>query len=520
MHPSYFTLSPLFKYLKPYGIIALFSGALLPFGFSPFHLPGLALLGLAFFFTQLSHGLTIRGKPGRTKACLTGFIFGLGYLGFGVSWVYVSIHDYGHLNIILSGIITLLFIAYLSLFTGFVAYLYHRLAHHRSKLTQCLIFSALWCLGEYARSTLFTGFPWMLLGFGQLDTPLKFLLPLIGVYGVSFLACFAATCLSMLLQEKKLRRLSWLITFMGLLIMPVALKNVAWTKQQLHPISIGIIQANLSMRDKWDDALFWQVLSYYKNEIEKLLGQTQLIIMPESAIPAPRSYVSDFLDSMHQKSQTSNTAILLGIPEEPSEHTYYNSLLAFGAASGTYQKKHLVPFGEFIPKPFQWIMNWLSIPLTNISEGLHDQPLIEVFHHPIATLICYELAYPNLLREQLPAAEWIVSISDDGWFGHSFAMYQQLQMAQALSVQTGRYQIVANNDGLSSVINAQGVLIKSLPAYQAGILKSAIYASTGASPWVIWGDKPVLLFSFMIVLSGLLQRFRTYRVSRLVQDLP
>ena len=520
MRLFHITLGYLLKCFKPYWIIALFSGALLPFGFAPFHLPGLALLGLTFFFAQLSYGLTTSGKSGRTQAFMTGFAFGLGYLGFGVSWVFVSIHDYGHLNFVLSGLITLLFVAYLSLFTGVVAYLYQRLAVHRAKLTRCLMFSALWCFGEYARATLLTGFPWMLLGFGQIDTPLKFLLPVIGVYGVGFLACFAASCLAILSQEKKSNQLSWLMAFMGLLIAPMALKDTPWTDQQNNAVSVGVIQANLSMRDKWDEALFWKVLGYYKKETEKLMGKTQLIVMPESAIPAPDSYVSDFLDAMHQQSQASNTAILLGIPEEPSQNTYYNSLLALGTASGSYQKKHLVPFGEFIPKPFQRIINWLSIPLTNITAGRHDQPLIEVNHHPIATLICYELAYPNLLREQLPAAEWIVSISDDGWFGHSFAMYQQLQMAQVLSVQTGRYQIVANNDGLSSVINTQGVIIKSLPAYQSGILKSTIYPSTGASPWVIWGDKPVLLFSFMIVVSGLLQKLRSYRLSRLVQDLP
>lgn len=510
----------LFTCFKPYLIIALFSGALLPFGFAPFHLPGLALLGLTFFFAQLSYGLTTtHGRSGREQAFFTGVAFGLGYFGFGVSWVFVSIHNYGHLNILLSAFITLLFVAWLSLFTGMVAYLYQRLAVHRAKLTRCLMFSALWCLGEYARATVLTGFPWMLLGFGLIDTPLKYLLPVIGIYGVGFLACFAASCLAILTQEKKFAQMPWLMAFIGLLVAPMALKDASWTEQQDHPVSVGVIQANLSMRDKWDDALFWQVLNHYKKETEKLMGNTQLIVMPESAIPAPDSYVSDFLSAMHQQSLASHTAILLGIPEEPTQETYYNALLALGTASGSYQKKHLVPFGEFIPKPFQRIINWLSIPLANITEGRHDQSLVEVDHHPIATLICYELAYPNLLREQLPAAEWIVSISDDGWFGHSFAMYQQVQMAQALSVQTARYQIVANNDGLSSIINAQGSIIKSLPPYQAGILKSEIYPSTGATPWVIWGDLPVLFFSFMMVISGVLQQLRTYRLLRIEQKV-
>lgn len=503
------------KHFNPRWLLAFLSGILLPFGFAPFHLPGLSLLGLAFFFALLNNGRCKTNPSTQKQAFLTGFIFGLGYLGLGVSWVFISIHDYGHLNILLSGLLTFLFIAYLSLFTGAVGYLYHILARHQSKFVLCLLFSALWCLAEYARATLLTGFPWMLLGFGLIDTPLKYLLPVIGVYGVGFLACFAACALATLFQAPKSTQLPWLILFIGLLIAPSFLKHVDWTTQEnQNPVSVSVIQANLSMRDKWDEALFWTVLTHYKTETEKLLGKTSLVVMPESAIPAPDSYVGDFLSAIHQKSQASNTAILLGIPEEPTHDTYYNSLIALGTANGSYQKKHLVPFGEFIPKPFQQIINWLSIPIANITEGRHDQPLVEVNHHPIATLICYELAYPNLLREQLPAAEWIVSISDDGWFGHSFAMYQQQQMAQALSIQTGRYQIVANNDGLSSVINSQGRIIKSLPAYKAGILKSKILPSIGITPWVAWGDQPVLFSCLLIMLSGMLQSYRMFRISR------
>lgn len=486
---------------------ALLSGALLPFGFAPFHLPGLTFIGLALFSAQLSSGLSVSGRIGRRRAFKTGFSFGLGYLGFGVSWVFVSIHEYGHLNYILSSIITLLFIAYLALFLGLFAFTYHLTSINRSKWVCCIMFSALWCLAEYLRSTVLTGFPWMLLGFGQIDTPLKFLLPIVGIYGVSFVTCLAACILAIAIQEKTRRHaLPWLLTSVSIILSPTLLSKHSWTSQQTTPISVGIIQANLSMRDKWDEALFWTLVEYYKKKSEQLMPSKQLIVMPESAIPAPESYVSDLLDHLHQKAQEFNTTILLGIPVESSRNIYYNSLIALGMGTGSYQKKHLVPFGEFIPNPFQQIMDWLSIPISNMTSGSHYQPLVKVNNHPIATLICYELAYPALLREQLPEAEWIVSISDDGWFGHSFAMYQQLQMAAAESIQTGRFQVVANNDGLSSVIDAEGNIVKSLPAYKAGILNSQIFASTGSTPWVMLGDTPVILLSLLIFFLGLAMR--------------
>jgi apolipoprotein N-acyltransferase len=472
----------------------LIAGLLLPFGFSPFHLPGLAILGIALLYAQLKDQTP-------KQAFLTGFVFGLGFLGLGVSWIYVSIHEYGHLNIVLSSFITLLFIFYLAIFPALVAILYNRLSIKCSLLSSCVLFSALWCLGEYLRATVASGFPWLLLGFGQLDTPLKYLLPLVGVYGVSFLTCLAATCLATTVQTTKLRRYLWLTAFVGLLLAPSVLKYKQWTKSDTAPISIGIIQSNLSMRDKWDESLFWQLVQQYKNNIEQLIGKKDLIVLPESAIPVPENYVTDFLDTIDFEAKQHNTTVLLGIPQSASldESSYYNTIIALGSGEGHYIKQHIVPFGEYIPKPFQRIINWLEVPISNLKPGRSNQSLIHVSNHPIAALICYELAYPQLLRNQLPDAEWIVSVSDDGWFGHSLAMYQHLQMAQVLSMQTGRYQVVSNNDGLSSIIDTQGQIVNSLPAFSNGILESTIYPSSGASPWVYYGDMPILLMCLFLI---------------------
>jgi apolipoprotein N-acyltransferase len=504
-------------------LLPLFSGALLPLGFAPFHLPGFATLGIAIFFYYLTYSLPERytnaPKNIRNKAFLSGVLFGLGFMGVGVSWVFVSIHEYGHLNDFISGIITLVFVAYLSLYTGILAYFYHRLAIPRSKFWNCALFSALWCLGEYARANFFTGFPWLLLGHAQMDTPLNALLPIVGVYGASFVACLSACFLAMTLQRERRKQIPWLCAFVGILIVPLLYKNTIWVESKKSSVSVGVIQANMSMQDKWDERVFWQVVRYYTKKTDELLGKTQLIVLPESAIPAPSSYVTDLLDSLHQKGLDANTSILLGVPEELSPNQYFNSMIGLGKASGTYRKRHLVPFGEFIPHPFQTLMNWLSIPLADISKGGQGQSLVWVKNHAIATLICYEIAYPNLLREQLPEAQWIVSISDDGWFGHSFAMYQQLQIAQVLSAQAGRYQVVANNDGLSSVLDFQGQIVDSLPAYKAGILKSRIYPATGSTPWVAYGDNPMLIFILAIIFVVTIRQFRTLRIATQISQL-
>lgn len=481
-----------------------FAGILLPFGFAPFHFPGLAILGMALLFAEL-HGKSLK------QSLLTGFIFGLGFMGLGVSWIYVSIHAYGHLNVVISVLITSILIGYIALFPALISALYNLLSKARSQLFLCFLFSALWCIGEFLRSTCLGGFPWLLLGFGQIDTPLKFLLPIIGVYGVGFLTCLSATLLVTSTKARTSKfKIIWLTAFVVILIIPIGFQPLNWSKIKPNPISVGVIQANLSMRDKWDETIFWQLLKRYQQDTDALIGKKQLIVMPESAIPVPANYVGDFLDDMNQRAKHAKSTLLLGIPKATTsaETEYYNTLTTLGLGKGSYSKQHLVPFGEYIPGPFKQLMTWLSLPTSNMKAGQSNQSLITVQKHPIATLICYELAYPELLRKQLPLAEWIVSISDDGWFGHSLAVHQQLQMAQVLSMQTGRYQILANNDGLSSIIDDHGNLSDSLPAFSSGVLEGVIYPATGASPWVLVGDQPILFLSLFI---GLIAFFKQRR---------
>ena len=488
-----------------YLIPSFVAGLLLPFGFAPFHFPGLAILGLVLLYRLLQ-------QKTRRQTLMIGLSFGLGFFGLGVSWVCVSIHTYGHLHLLLACGITLLFVGYLALFTGLFALSYHALACPQSTVYNAILFAALWCASEYLRANFLSGFPWLLLGFGQMDTPLKLLLPVIGVYGVGFFACFAAACLA--LETRSTRaHITKLTSVVALLLSPLALQSIPWGSTSTHPIPISVIQANLSMRDKWDDALFWQLLNTYQSHIEHSIAQGNLIVLPESAIPLPPSYIADYLEHLHEKAKTRDSAILMGVPlpTNPQETNYFNAMITLGAADGTYLKQHLVPFGEYIPKPFQTLMDWLSLPNANMQPGRPHQSLIRVQTYPVATLICYELAYPQLLRAQLPEAAWIVSISDDGWFGHSFAMYQQLQMAQVLSMQTARFQVVANNDGLSSVINTKGEITASLPAFRAGVLQAEIQPTTGQTPWVILGDSPALFLCALIIL-------RAFVRSRLVKN--
>ena len=419
---------------------AFTSGLLLPLGFAPFHLPGLAILSLALLFLQITNC-----SP--KHAFMIGFTFAVGLFGLGTSWVYNSIHTYGHLNLILSSLITLIFIAFLSFYIGLFSLVYAKINHKLPTFISPFLFSSLWLFTEYFRSTVFTGFPWLLLGFGQIDSPLKHLLPIIGVLGVSWVTALASGFLALAINKNNPKKILWLVLFITLLITPSALNHKTWTTTHHEPISVGVIQADLSMRDKWNSGLYQKIKTHYQETSTDLMSHTNLIVMPESAIPLPTSYAGDILNTLDAKADTSQSGILLGIPH-PSltqpEH-YHNALVGLGHARGIYAKQHLVPFGEYIPNALKTFTQWLNLPNPSLTHGDAHQTPITFNQYTLASLICYEVAYPTLLRAQLPKAAFIVSISDDGWFGHSFAIYQQLQMAQALSKQTERFQIVSNN---------------------------------------------------------------------------
>ncbi|QBR84119.1 apolipoprotein N-acyltransferase [Legionella israelensis] len=478
------------------------AGLLFPLGYSPFNYPGLTLLSLAFFYAYLVQETSFK------QTVLASFSYGIGLFGLGVSWVIISVHDYGHLNYILSGCVTFIFILYLSSYVAFTGSVFYFIGNKKNPLISGLIFSALWCISEFSRATLFTGFPWLLAGTSQIDVPLKFLAPVIGSYGLSFIACFSASLLANSMRKNGVKRYIYLAVFVALLIFPLLLKSIQWTRLAEQPLTTAIIQANLSMRDKWDESLFWQILNHYQEKTEKYLGK-DLIVMPESAIPLPGSYVEDFLQSIDKKAKTAKTAVVLGILQSTEEEmAYSNSIITLGKASGEYSKRHLVPFGEYIPALFRSVNKLLMLPEPGLISGPFKQPSIRIKHMPVASLICYEIAYPSLLRQQMPEARWIISVSDNGWFGHSLASYQQIQMARVLSLQTGRFQVIANNDGLSSIINEKGTVIDSLPPFSSGVLQSAIYSATGTTPWIIWGDKPAIIFCFLILIFSLLLKIK------------
>lgn len=470
----------------------LFWGALVPFGFAPFDLHAFLWLGVLFFYLQLEY-------QNSKKNFQSGYLFGIGLHLIGTSWIDISIHEYGHVHAILAAFMTMLFVLLMASFYGLMSVCYQFLKTHVSPALRPLFFASTWCLSEYLRAHFMGGFPWLMLGFSALKTPFEKVLPYCGVYGPSFVCTLALAYLGTGILEKGLHRLTGLLGVF-LFMLPAVLPQPADKSQKNSAISVSIIQGNVAMQDKWDEQLFWQQFYQYLGMIEKSFAPQRLIILPEAAFAIPSSYLHDELLRLDLLAQKKHSALIFGIPQSTGkQYDYYNSMMALGEAKGHYLKQQLVPFGEYIPNLLLPLIRFLEFPLVNTLSGPAHQKPIRVFNKKIASLICYELAYPEHLRHQLPQGEFIISVSDDGWFGHSLALYQHLQMARTLSYMSHREQIFANNNGLSSLINAEGQIIKQLPAWKTSQINVHINSHDTITAWMQWGDQPILILCLIIL---------------------
>lgn len=476
-----------------FSLVLILDGALSVLAFSPFHYFYLIYFTLAILFASWSYA-----SP--RQAMWRGLFFGLGFFGAGISWVYVSIHTFGNIAWPLAILLTFCLILLLSVFIAAQGYLLARFFPHHPINKTLLAFPSFWVIAEWLREWLFTGFPWLYIGESQSNGPLAGFTPLIGIFGTSWLTAFMAGLLIIICYPKKRywKRYAAIISILVILFLGSALKQVNWTSKVGHAINVSLIQGNIPQSVKWDPAL--ADLSLYRYEgLTQASWKNELIIWPENAVPLTPEDAQPFLAEINREAKQHQSTILLGIPIEKNPDQYYNSLLAVGQNQGLYFKRHLVPFGEYIPlsRYFNHLFELLTIPMTGFVEGEKHQPLMNVNNIKISPLICYEIAYSSLLRDTLPAAQLFVTVSNDAWFGNSIAAWQHLQIAQIQAIATGRPVLFGTNDGVTAIIDEKGRIESMAPRFVTFNLQGTVQARAGSTPWTILGDWPVLIFSLL-----------------------
>lgn len=475
---------------------ALFAGLGCLFGFAPFGIFPVPVLALAMLFAFWQRAGTPR------IAARLGFAFGLGLFGAGISWIYVALHDYGGMPMLLALPATMLFCAFLALFTALAGHVQARIPAPDA-LRMMLVMPAAWVSVEWVRGMIFTGFPWLTLGYAHTDSPLAGYAPLLGVYGVSLAAAVSAALLvglydAITARDKRFRGFGALLPLLLLGIVwggGALLRNVAWTHPDGEPFTVALIQGNIAEDIKFNEDAVVGTLETYRRLATQ--STARLTVLPETALPLLRNQVPEsYVQLLRDHAGQNGGDMMIGVFEH-SNGSYYNSVFTLGAsAEQHYRKHHLVVFGEFIPlRPLLgWFINGvLDIPMGDLARGDKSQQPLDIAGQQVAANICYEDAFGEEIIRALPRATILVNVTNDAWYGNSQAAAQHNQISQMRALETGRMMLRATNTGVTSIIAADGKVVQQLPQHREAVLLGTAQGYQGTTPYVRWGNAAVLL---------------------------
>ncbi|CAM2860124.1 apolipoprotein N-acyltransferase [Acinetobacter celticus] len=490
-------------------LIALFSGAIFSFALAPYYYWWLAILSPALLYACL------RNRSAK-QAFALGWVYGIGLWFVGAFWLYTSIHVYGDTNAFLSVLMITIMALVMGLFTATQTWLYRRFFPETP-----LTFAPLWILFEWAKTWVFTGFPWLFAGYAFTERYLDHYAPLFGVFGVSFVVIVLACALVEILNKK----LFWMIPSAILLFGAWGASQLTFVEKKAEkPLSVSLIQGNIPQDLKWLTEYQMKTLFIYAN-LSKTEWGRDLIVWPESSIPLFQTDIEPFLDAMNVQAKKSGTAWVSGIPywdqaesKIQGQPMYYNSIMATGDHSeGLYKKQRLVPFGEYIP--LSGLLSWVLPALQNdpsmsgFSRGANDQKPLLVKNHDLGAAICYEVAYPNLTRRNAQQSDFLVTVSNDAWFTGTAGPWQHLQMVQMRAKENGRWFIRATNTGITAFIDHEGHIVKQAPQDKEAVLRGELPAMQGETLYMRLSDWPILGFAVLLLILGWIYRPRKVDVS-------
>jgi apolipoprotein N-acyltransferase len=482
------------KFLKY--ALALLAGLLLPFAFAPAGFYPLAILCPAIL---LSLWLNSSAK----QVFWLGLIFGISFFGVGASWIYISINEFGNTAAPIAVFITALFVIALALFIAVQGYLLTRFFPYNTASKYYLAFPGGWALFEWLRSWVGSGFPWLFLGASQTNTFLKGYAPVFGEFGISFLVALCSALLVTAYIYGREHAHKSILGIMTIWIVGIVLVQIHWTKPSSVPLTVTLVQGNVPQQLKWTPNFLQPTIDRYIRLSQPYWGSA-LIVWPEAAIPALLEDVQGFINNLRTQAAEHYTSFIIGIPIADGFKYYNGMLLLNDNKQQVYYKRHLVPFGEYVPfeRLLRGLIGFFDIPMSNFSPGPWHQAALHFSNIIIAPFICYEIAYQQEVLPEFPKANILVTISNDAWFGHSFASAQHLQIGQLRALETGRYHLFTANSGITAIIGPQGNIQASLPPYQIAVLTGKIQSMTGSTPLVWLGGKTILLGIGLLLLTA------------------
>jgi apolipoprotein N-acyltransferase len=475
-------------------LLAVFAGALLPLTMSPFNLWPLGLVSIGLWFHLLSTG-THRGL-------LLGWLYGIGAYGIGVSWVYVSIYEHGNAPVPLAGFLIALFVAGMALFPMANGWLFAR-TRGSEPLVNAAWFVILLLVFEWLLTWFLTGFPWIAVGYGQLDSWLAGFAPLGGVRLVSFMTALSAVALVLLIRRRMDEgRGVFEPLLLAALLLPwlagAVLTRISWTEPN-GVRTAALVQGNITQASKWLPENRLPIIQRYRKLSESHWG-ADLILWPEAAITVFEHQAQELLAVLDKRGKASGSSLVLGLPAVEAypngEYAFLNSAIGLGEASGRYLKRRLVPFGEYVPFEgvLRGLIEFFDLPMSHAVSGADDQASLVLGGDRASMAICYEIVYPELVRADVDV---LLTISNDTWFGDSIGPEQHLAIARMRALENGRWLLRATNNGITAIVDDRGGVRGRLPRFEPGVLAGEYEIMMGRTPFNRFGPWP--LYALLLV---------------------
>lgn len=475
--------------------LALPVGAALALAFAPFGVWPLAIICPAYLF------LAWQGAAPKHAAKI-GFWFHSGTFLAGTYWLYHSVHTIGGAPIWVALLLMLGLVAIMGAYLALLGYAQARWLPATGLLRWLVGLPAAWVLLEWWRGWFLSGFPWLSLGYAQIDSPLAGIAPVLGVYGISFICALSSGALVALLLANKQQRIWAALALVLPWTAAWPLWHRVWTEKIDGPISVAVVQASVPQDHKWSPEWRDKTLALYRELAEPHFG-TQLIVWPEAALPDLAHQLTDYLGPLWSEAHAAHTDLLMGLLHyDPDKDAYYNGVLSLSDSVQWYHKRHLVPFAEYFPVP-DFVRGWIklmNLPYSDFTAGATQQAALGAAGQKIGTTICYEDGFGSEQLSILKEATLLVNVTNDAWFGDSSAPPQHLEISRMRALEGGRDMVRAANDGISALIASDGKVMATLPRFKAAVLTGKVQPRTGLTPYARVGNWPVISGCTLLLL--------------------
>jgi apolipoprotein N-acyltransferase len=489
-------------------LVALALGAMQVFAFSPFEHWWVLYPSFIGFFLLLQ-----QVQKSTQRYFLISYTFSIAMFIATLHWIYVSMDLFGGMPIAVSALLIIMLCAYLALFPALALWASSRFLWLSDTTRYLFLIPVFWLISDWLRGYILTGFPWAYLGYSHADTPLVGFAPILGVQGITLAIMIICGALTLLIQKQKM--VLNLALICSLLISGTILQKQQYSKPQ-SAIRVSLVQGNIDQNQKWQkDQLYPSLFKYLDLSETGFDKQPELIIWPESAIAALEIDMQFFLQPLSIKLAEKNKTLITGIIGYTlDDNAYYNTIIAIGklpvgdgyalTGKNRYQKHHLLPIGEFVP--FENLLRplapYFNLPMSSFQRGTEIQSNLQSGATTFATALCYEIAFPELLRKNMSKKTgMLLTLSNDAWFGDSIGPAQHLQIARMRAIEFARPLLRSTNNGITAIFDAQGKELGRLPVNSAKVLSTMVHPAFGQTPYQIYGSFPLYVYCLLILIG-------------------